>query len=306
MPSKDTTKQTIEASPVIADDASTISAFTLPGSLIANSNDHRYSKLLTRQDSATLPHGDHPLMNSPQSRNRPLSNGSSASGSRPIQTPSVPPVPPLPSTTPGMGVGKFWKLKNGEGSVAGPSSYKRSRESETVRQSKVPLPSRTVETPPISRTPNTTKVFIHEQHVAHGVSPVTEASSPGSAERDRDGQPASATSSKPSQPSPLSRAHKGPSESDQYLSPSPHFQSRSPPLSKASSRSGDDIEQVLDDLNGFYRTASSSSTGGRSTPSASIHDGSSTGRGATSHVSGRPEAYCQPLLLMIIHFSLTH
>lgn len=89
-----------------ADDASAVSGTTLARALIANSfilsSDHRASRYnrgsvgpLTRQDSATLPRGEHPFLSSPYWRDRKISGGSI------ILTPGsgdgIPPVPPVPA-----------------------------------------------------------------------------------------------------------------------------------------------------------------------------------------------------------------
>jgi hypothetical protein len=85
------------------DEASSVSGTTLARALLANtfvlSNDNRRASryrsdvsVLTRSDSATLPRGDHPLLNSPYGTERVLSAASDGFGARPFAKP-VPPVP---------------------------------------------------------------------------------------------------------------------------------------------------------------------------------------------------------------------
>lgn len=302
-------KDTTDASPLIADDASTISAYTLPGSIIGgNTLEHRYSRYLTRQDSATLPRGEIPGPSSPQSRNRPLSSNTTSSSSGSRVTSSIPPVPALPHPTSPTDVEAI-RSKDGRsenGTLTGASMSKSSQAAGISQQFKPPVTRRMVETPPISRTPNSTRIFLPGIHMAHSVSPVTEASaslksSPGTPER----EPTSSTSTKRSHPSPLSRPPRtGTSDSDQYLSPLPYPQSRASPHSNLSTPSGEDIDEVLLDeylLPGFFgraaSTTSSAGADGHSFSSASVGDGGgSKGRKTSSQLSDNQDAPRQYLL----------
>ncbi|KAH9988098.1 hypothetical protein BJV74DRAFT_469706 [Russula compacta] len=83
-------------SPSVDDCESSVSGITLPGGLIANvwtvhadqPRDHCPSRRITRIDSATLPVGDRPFMNSPTWKHLGLSNGDGE-----FLVPRVPPPP---------------------------------------------------------------------------------------------------------------------------------------------------------------------------------------------------------------------
>ncbi|KAI1786913.1 hypothetical protein LXA43DRAFT_747484 [Ganoderma leucocontextum] len=88
------------SSSVTDDMSSAISGTSLARALVVNSfilssesRASRYKSGGGRQDSATLPRGEHPLINSPYTRERRASNGSPGSP----RSSSVPPVPRLPS-----------------------------------------------------------------------------------------------------------------------------------------------------------------------------------------------------------------
>ena len=95
-------------SPMSADDISSISGTTIARALIANSfilssdvrkSRHRsgMSNMLTRQDSATLPRGENPFLNSPYWRDKRISGGDIILTPDSSRHPVVPPVPPMPS-----------------------------------------------------------------------------------------------------------------------------------------------------------------------------------------------------------------
>lgn len=98
-------------SPISTDNMSSISGTTLARALIANSfilsSDVRVSRYrsgmsgMIRQDSATLPRGDHPFLNSPYWRDKRISGGdiilTPNSGRNSGRGSPVPPVPPIPS-----------------------------------------------------------------------------------------------------------------------------------------------------------------------------------------------------------------
>lgn len=89
------------------DDLSAMSGTTLARALIANSfilsNDARVSRYRSgmsvniRQDSATLPRGENPFLNSPYWRDKRISSGDIILTPNSGRNSSVPPVPPLPS-----------------------------------------------------------------------------------------------------------------------------------------------------------------------------------------------------------------
>ncbi|PIL29065.1 hypothetical protein GSI_09113 [Ganoderma sinense ZZ0214-1] len=88
------------SSSVTDDMSSAVSGTSLARALVVNSfilsSESRASKYKSgggRQDSATLPRGEHPLINSPYTRERGASSGSPGSA----RSSSVPPVPRLPS-----------------------------------------------------------------------------------------------------------------------------------------------------------------------------------------------------------------
>ncbi|KAH7929009.1 hypothetical protein BV22DRAFT_1192376 [Leucogyrophana mollusca] len=94
-----------QPSPISSEDMSAVSGTTLARALIANSfvlssSDHRSSRYrsgMTRQDSATLPRGDHPLVNSPYWRDRRISGGEIVLASESRRESLIPPVPPVPT-----------------------------------------------------------------------------------------------------------------------------------------------------------------------------------------------------------------
>lgn len=97
-------------SPMSADDISSISGTTIARALIANSfilssdirrSRHRsgMSNMLTRQDSATLPRGEHPFLNSPYWRDKRISGGDIILTPDSSRNSNVPPVPPMPSSS---------------------------------------------------------------------------------------------------------------------------------------------------------------------------------------------------------------
>ncbi|KAF9224973.1 hypothetical protein BS17DRAFT_779368 [Gyrodon lividus] len=91
-------------SPVSSEDMSAVSGTTLARALIANSfvlssSEHRTSRHrsgMARQDSATLPRGDHFLVNSPYWRDKRISGGEVVSTAGSGRTSPIPPVPPMP------------------------------------------------------------------------------------------------------------------------------------------------------------------------------------------------------------------
>ncbi|KAH7915933.1 hypothetical protein BJ138DRAFT_1140777 [Hygrophoropsis aurantiaca] len=94
-----------QPSPISSEDISAVSGTTLARALIANSfilssGDHRSSRYrsgMTRQDSATLPRGDQPLINSPYWRDRRISGGEIVLVSETGRESPIPPVPPVPT-----------------------------------------------------------------------------------------------------------------------------------------------------------------------------------------------------------------
>lgn len=91
------------SSPISSEEMSAISGTTIARALIGNSfilsssdRGSRYRSGITRQDSATLPRGDHPLINSPYWRDRRISRGDSMNTHDSAHDLPIPPVPPLP------------------------------------------------------------------------------------------------------------------------------------------------------------------------------------------------------------------
>ncbi|OJA21111.1 hypothetical protein AZE42_10437 [Rhizopogon vesiculosus] len=98
--------RTFPPSPISSEDMSAISGTTIARALIGNSftlsssdRASRYRSGMTRQDSATLPRGDHPLMNSPYLHDRRISGGESVNTHDSAHELPKPYVPPLPLST---------------------------------------------------------------------------------------------------------------------------------------------------------------------------------------------------------------
>ncbi|KAI0372526.1 hypothetical protein BV20DRAFT_964120 [Pilatotrama ljubarskyi] len=156
------------SSAVTDDIASAISGTSMARALVATSfilsNESRASKYksgVTRQDSATLPRGEHPLINSPYMRERRASSGESGSA----RSSSVPPVPRLPSRSE-LGL-----------SLDGASGDKSQRNSVVVvldsGESDQLVP------PPQLKRPKSTGRLRREQTISMPpISPISEASSP--------------------------------------------------------------------------------------------------------------------------------
>jgi hypothetical protein len=90
-------------SPISSEDMSAVSGTTIARALIGDSfilsssdRASRYRSGMTRQDSATLPRGDHPLMNSPYLHDRRISRGESVNTHDSTHELPIPPVPSLP------------------------------------------------------------------------------------------------------------------------------------------------------------------------------------------------------------------
>ncbi|OAX37344.1 hypothetical protein K503DRAFT_866950 [Rhizopogon vinicolor AM-OR11-026] len=93
--------RTFPPSPISSEDMSAISGTTIARALIGNSftlsssdRASRYRSGMTRQDSATLPRGDHPLMNSPYLHDRRISGGESVNAHDSAHELPKPHVPP--------------------------------------------------------------------------------------------------------------------------------------------------------------------------------------------------------------------
>ncbi|KAI8989120.1 hypothetical protein BD414DRAFT_415591 [Trametes punicea] len=157
-------------SSALTDDVSSaISGTSLARALVATSfilsNESRASKYksgVTRQDSATLPRGEHPLINSPYMRERRTSSGEPGSA----RSSSVPPVPRIPSHTElGLSIDGGSLSKSQRNSVA---LVLESGESNQL-----------VPPPPTLRRPKSTGRLRREQTTSMPpISPISEASSP--------------------------------------------------------------------------------------------------------------------------------
>ncbi|KAI0356890.1 hypothetical protein OH77DRAFT_1423135 [Trametes cingulata] len=156
------------SSAVTDDIASAISGTSMARALVATSfilsNESRASKYksgVTRQDSATLPRGEHPLINSPYMRERRASSGEPGSA----RSSSVPPVPRLPTRSE-LGL-----------SLDGSAGDKSQRNSVVVvldsGESEQLVP------PPQLKRPKSTGRLRREQTISMPpISPISEASSP--------------------------------------------------------------------------------------------------------------------------------
>ncbi|KAI0052364.1 hypothetical protein FA95DRAFT_1389439 [Auriscalpium vulgare] len=229
-------------SPVTGDDASAISGFTLAGALAANAfsmqnepSDTRRSRHVTRKDSATLPIGYWK-----QSRKSPSEHdGGATSG----LDPSIPPLPPLPLRTASltldiaMGSSSF-----GEVALASEPSHADADDAAVRRLARNPA------TPPLSRTPSSARFFDNEQHPGQRrVSPIAEAPTPSPATPEQTKAPSSSTSSSgPASSTGTNPQRTGASDTSLFLSP--NSGGRPSPYSDLSSRSGTDINQVLDNF----------------------------------------------------------
>ena len=233
-----------DVSPIMNDDASIISGITLPGALMLN-NENRQSRYhqrgITRQDSATLPHGENPYLNSPRWGERRGSSGDAVTF--PDDLESVPPVPPLPLAVVDTITAK------GDSTVL-ESPLRRAR-THSVQQ---------LNTPPVSG--DSIALLLSGTHMMHRVSPITEASSTQTSPAMDGSKDLSNASSKGASPAQPQRS--GTSDTDHFLSPSSFASSRGmsvSPNSQRSAHSGDDIDQVLDQYiaDSIYESRSPSS-----------------------------------------------
>ncbi|KAI0649925.1 hypothetical protein C8Q79DRAFT_356131 [Trametes meyenii] len=144
--------------------------------LSSESRASKYKSGITRQDSATLPRGEHPLNNSPYLRERRASSGEPGSA----RSSSVPPVPKLPS-----------ELSSG---AEGGSLSKIQRNSAVVvldsRENNELVPG------PALRRPKSTGRLGREQTISMPpISPISEASSPAPSVPETPGHPQQGASS---------------------------------------------------------------------------------------------------------------
>lgn len=130
-------------SPMSADDMSALSGTTLARALIGNSfilsSDMRASRYrsgmssntMMRQDSATLPRGENPFLNSPYWRDKRISGGDIILTPDSSRSSAVPPVPPIPSGSSMMVLGTK-STRNSAGALELPKGRKSAH--ELVRQ----------------------------------------------------------------------------------------------------------------------------------------------------------------------------
>ncbi|TFY80259.1 hypothetical protein EWM64_g3755 [Hericium alpestre] len=244
------------------DDASVISGITLPGALIAdafsltneNNRQSRYQRRITRQDSATLPYGENPLLDSPYLSGKRSSGSDSVT---PITGPSslIPPVPPLPpdahlnvthdakdDASPVDPFGTSFARPSSKGQHKEPNAHSMKRSQARSLSPKV-----------LPRPPSSKQL----QQPPRPISPITEVSTPPASLSATPEQSREIINGVSPGSSPSRRVNVGVS-GDQYLTP------RSGGSSTGySERSGEDIEQVLDQSAGssLFRSTSPSSSG---------------------------------------------
>ncbi|KAI0634278.1 hypothetical protein C8Q77DRAFT_1072915 [Trametes polyzona] len=156
-------------SSAITDDiSSAVSGTSMARALVATSfvlsSESRASKYksgMTRQDSATLPRGEHPLINSPYTRERRASSGDLGSA----RSSSVPPVPRLPSRAE-LGL-----------SVDGAASLQSQRNSVTL-VFESGEGNQVVAPPQLRRPQSTGRLRMEQTANMPPISPISEASSP--------------------------------------------------------------------------------------------------------------------------------
>ncbi|KAI0058336.1 hypothetical protein BV25DRAFT_1283554 [Artomyces pyxidatus] len=265
-------------SPITGDDnVSAISGFTLAGALAANAFsigaepvDPRQSRRITRKDSATLPHGY-------------WKHGRRSLGDGEIISPDAglaPPLPPLRSSSLTLDV----TLQSTNARVDGDRSVADVEDRRLGRSQSIP------ETPPISYTPNTSRLLDEEPHTSHRVSPIAEAATPSLAspmtpEKPKDSS-SSSSSNTPSSSSATQPQRTAASDVSHFLSPSSY--ARGSPYSDAS---GLDINDVLDDyIAASMLEVKAALEKTSSSPSPSVNSVSTGKRSPDRQLGGQPSA----------------
>ncbi|OBZ76099.1 hypothetical protein A0H81_03254 [Grifola frondosa] len=152
------------------DISSAVSGTTLAGALASSfvlsseSRSSRYKSGITRQDSATLPRGEHPFINSPYGY-RSSSSTTGASSPATTRSSSVPPLPPMPSR------GNFGQNID---SAAASGSHRKSVSLDP--RDNVTLPD--AESPSLRRPRSLSRLPKEQQVALPPISPISEASSP--------------------------------------------------------------------------------------------------------------------------------
>ncbi|TFK53083.1 hypothetical protein OE88DRAFT_1697578, partial [Heliocybe sulcata] len=232
------------------DNMSTISGTTLAQALISSAfplhgpesrrTSHYRSGGISRQDSATLPKGEYPLVNSPYWKDR----RTSARGEI-VHTPGshansdIPPVPPMPTSALLLDIPPEMHSRPSSGVSQGESEFQ-SKASSTL------LPP---ETPPLTRRRGSALLHLNEPLNVRPISRISEASSPVPSTCS---QPPLSAGTSPCKSAEGSHSSPSPSHSrDQQdstpPSSAPPSSARPPASTSYSERSGKEIDQVLDD-----------------------------------------------------------
>ncbi|KZT22296.1 hypothetical protein NEOLEDRAFT_1181034 [Neolentinus lepideus HHB14362 ss-1] len=216
------------------DNMSTISGTTLAQAFMANSGftltgseSRPRSGGISRQDSATLPRGEHPFINSPYWRDRRISaNGEIVLSARSDSNSDIPPVPPVPTSALLLDIPPEMHSRPSS-AVSYLGSDGESKASDTQ------IPS---QTPPVNTRRGSARLHPNEPLNIRRISRISESSSPAPSTPEHSQQPSSAGSSRSA-----GQQDRTPPSSAPVSSSLSHLSESS------SARSGEDIDHILDD-----------------------------------------------------------